>query len=120
MHVLIVESREDLASQWAERLREGGITVHVTHSQECAVRVLCAHRIQVVMLDLMLDEGSALAVADFAAFRQPWAKVVFLTDTAVFSDGSIFSHCQNACGYFAISTPVNDLATIVEHYVHAA
>lgn len=120
MHVLIVESREDLAGQWADRLREAGITVHVTHSQECAVRVLCAHRIQVVMLDLMLDEGSALAVADFAAFRQPWAKVVFLTDTAVFSDGSIFSHCQNACGYFATSTPVNDLATIVEHYVRAA
>ncbi len=52
------------------------------------------------MLDLMLDEGSALAVADFAAFRQPWAKVMFLTDSAVFSDGSIFTHCQNACGYF--------------------
>lgn len=120
MHVLIVEAREDLAGAWAAPLREAGCTVHVTATQDEASEVLASQRIQVVMLDLMLERGSALAVADFAAFRQPWAKIVFLTDSTVFSDGSIFGLCSNACAFLRSATPVQDLAAIVEHYGRAA
>ncbi|MEH6775336.1 MAG: response regulator transcription factor [Cereibacter changlensis] len=120
MQVLIVESREDLAESWAAPLRAAGCIVHLTRSQEAAVLVLVRQRIEVVMLDLMLQEGSPLAVADFAGFRQPWAKVVFLTDSAVFSDGSIFSLCANACAFLRTATPAQDLAAIVEHYGAAA
>lgn len=120
MHVLIVEDCPRLATDWATTLRRAGCTVHVTATQADAVDVLSRQRIKVVMLDLALDDGSPLAIADFAGFRQPWAKVVFLTRTSVFSDGSIFAHCQNACAFLRTATSVDDLAAIVEHYGRAA
>ena len=41
----------------------------------------------------------------------------FVTNT-FFSDGSIFQHCSNACGYIQSSTPPEDIAAMVEHYAH--
>ena len=74
------------------------------------------YAVDVIVLDLMLDQGSAFAVADFASYRQPEARVVFVTRSTFFSDGSIFSHIPNACGFFRIDTPPEDLAAIVRHY----
>ena len=68
------------------------------------------------MLDIVLSEGSALAVADFANYRCPRARVIFVTNTTFFSDGSIFAHSSNACAYVKTETPPEDLAAIVEHY----
>ncbi len=72
--------------------------------------------IDVIVLDLVLIGGSAFAVADFASYRQPWARVVFVTDTSFFSDGSIFRHIPNACAFLPAGTPPCDLAAVVDHY----
>jgi hypothetical protein len=51
-----------------------------------------------------------------ASYRQPGAKVIFVTDTTFFSDGSIFRHIPNACAFIRAETPPDDLVAIVEHY----
>ena len=58
----------------------------------------------------VLDHGSALAVADFASYRRPDCRVIFVTNTSFFSDGSIFRHCANACAYLQSQTEPADLA----------
>ena len=73
---------------------------------------------EIIILDLVLNEGSALAVADYASYRQPDTRVIFVTNTSFFSDGSIFSHAPNACAFVQSATPPEDLAAIVEHYGH--
>ncbi|MGB8813683.1 MAG: response regulator [Paracoccaceae bacterium] len=120
MRVLIVESRKSLAQTWATYLRGQGWQVDVAHDQAGAIKVLNHEVVQIMLLDLVLDQGSALAIADYAGYRQPVLRVVFLTDTAVFSDGSIFRHCANACAFLQAETPVSDLAALVEHYARAA
>lgn len=120
MHVLIVESRQPLAESWSDHLRGLGWTVFVAHDQAAAIQVLQTCSVQVMLLDLVLDHGSALAVADYAGFRHPDLQVVFLTDTAVFSDGSIFAHCANARAFLQAQTPVTDLGALVEHLARAA
>jgi len=70
----------------------------------------------VIVLDLVLGEGSALTVGDVAFFRQPDANVIYVTDTTFFSDGSIFAHSANARAFIESNTPPQDLAAIVEHY----
>ena len=72
--------------------------------------------IKVIVVNLELEQGGALAVADFASYRRPAAKVIFLTDSGMFSDGSIFSLAPNACAYLPASTPPADLAAMVAHY----
>ncbi|WP_299142682.1 response regulator [uncultured Tateyamaria sp.] len=116
MDVLIVESRAELGTVWSRHLERQGYAVTHVESQDAAVDHLAQHKADIIVLDLVLDQGSALAVADFASFRQPDARVIFVTDTTFFSDGSIFNHSSNACAFVPAGTPPEDLAAMVEHY----
>lgn len=116
MKVLIVESNPDLGRVWQRHLERQGAEVTLVDSQETAILALYATPFEVIILDLVLESGSALAVADFANYRRPDARVIFVTNTTFFSDGSIFAHSSNACAYVQSNTPPEDLAAMVEHY----
>ena len=116
MDVLIVESRRALADVWQRHLERLGAKVSLATTQDQATEMICEREFRVIILDLVLQEGSALAVSDFANYRQPAARVIFVTNTSFFSDGSIFQHCANACAFLPSATPPDDLAAMVEHY----
>jgi DNA-binding response OmpR family regulator len=116
MRVLIVESRPELGLLWQRHLERQGYTVNRAFDQEEAVAHLSREETDIIVLDLVLEQGSALAVADFASYRCPKARVIFVTDTSFFSDGSIFNHSSNACAFVPSGTPPEDLAAMVEHY----
>ncbi|MBK0329576.1 hypothetical protein I5535_20135 [Rhodobacteraceae bacterium F11138] len=116
MNVLIVESRPELGLLWQRHLERQGATVSLVHTQEAAITALYTGNFEIIVLDLVLEDGSALAVADFASYRRPDARVIFVTNTTFFSDGSIFAHSPNACAYVQSETPPEDLAAMVEHY----
>lgn len=116
MDVLIVQSNRQLGTLWMRHLQRMGANVALATSGSDAVDLLETSVFDVIVLDLVLKEGSALTVADVANFRQPNASVVFVTDTTFFSDGSIFAHSANARAYVEKRTPPQDLAAIVEYY----
>jgi response regulator RpfG family c-di-GMP phosphodiesterase len=116
MKVLIVESCPELGALWARHLvRQGTQLMHAATQQE-ATDIISELTVDIIVLDLVISEGSALAVSDYANFRQPEARVIFVTNTTFFSDGSIFSHAGNAAAFLPSSTPPSDLAAMVEHY----
>jgi len=114
--VLIVESVSELATLWKSHLERQGMTVTCTRGQEDAIAHLSEHVTDIIILDLVIDEGSALAVADYTNYRQPDARVIFVTNTSFFSDGSIFAHSANARAFVQSGTPPEDLAAMVAHY----
>lgn len=116
MQVLIVESEAELGRLWQRHLERQGAQVTLVHNQEDAILALYRSDFQVIVLDLILTEGSALAISDFASYRRPDARVIFVTNTTFFSDGSIFAYSANACAYIQSETPPEDLAAMVEHY----
>ncbi|ART99670.1 response regulator [Yoonia vestfoldensis] len=116
MHVLIIHGNGGLAAIWQRHLEMLGAQVTQAPTSAAALGALETIGFDVIVLDVMLDGGSALAVADMAQFRQPWASVVFVTDTTVFSDGSIFGYSGNARAFIQTATPPTDLAAIVYHY----
>lgn len=119
MNVLIVESNPELGLLWQRHLERQGATVSLAASQESAILALHGRSFEIIVLDLVLGAGSALAVADFASYRRPEARVIFVTNTSFFSDGSIFAHSPNACAYVQSATPPEDLAAMVEFYAAA-
>ncbi len=119
MKVLIVESNRGLSAVWCRHLERFGAYVDCATDQYSATNLLQEASFDVIVLDLVLENGSALAVADFANYRQPEARVMFVTNTSFFSDGSIFQHCTNACAYLPSATPPEDLAAMVEHYAQS-
>lgn len=116
MRTLIVQSNYALGQVWAGHLERLGATVQHVMTGEEALAVIQECLLDAIVLDLVLSEGSALSIADFANFSQPSANVVFVTDTTFFSDGSIFAHCANARAFVETATPPEDLAAIVHHY----
>ena len=116
MNVLIVESQTELGHLWRRHLERQGASVTLVPSQDTAIGALYERNFDIIVLDLVLEDGSALAVADFASYRAPDARVIFVTNTTFFSDGSIFAHSPNACAFVQSSSPSEDLAAMVEHY----
>ena len=116
MRVLITQSSPILGQLWKRHLERLQAKVILVQTGEEALLAIDEEELDVIVLDLVLREGSALTVADFAQFRQPAANVVFVTDTTFFSDGSIFRHCTNARAFMQTTTPPGDLAAIVHHY----
>ncbi|WP_026757223.1 response regulator transcription factor [Sediminimonas qiaohouensis] len=116
MRVLIVEPEPELGRLWQRHLERQGAIVTLVPDQDSAIEALRADDVSVIILDLLVAQGSALAVADYANYRRPDARVIFVTNTTFFSDGSIFQHCGNACAFLRTGTPPEDLAAMVEHF----
>jgi len=120
MRVLIVESSKALAEVWRSHLERQGMAVTAAATGDEACRRITTAPFDVIILDLVLSDGSAFAVADFARYRRPETNVIFVTDTAFFSDGSIFALMPNARAFVQSGTRPEDLAAMVEHYGKAA
>lgn len=116
MKVLIVESKYELGLVWQHALERFGVKVVLVADQSTAVQALQNQHFDLIVLDLVLENGSAFAISDFANYRRPAAQVMFVTNTSFFSDGSIFKHCSNACAYVQSATPPEDIAMMVTYY----
>jgi DNA-binding NtrC family response regulator len=116
MEVLIVESQPDLGGLWKACLERRGMNVTLASSQTQAFAALSAQDFDIIILDLILADGQALAIADYASYRRPESRIIFVTNTSFFSDGSIFQLSSNACAFVQSATPPEDLATMVQHY----
>lgn len=118
--VLIVQSVRELGRIWTQHLERYQMRTTLVHDEASAIAALDDGTFDIIVADLMLDEGSALTIADLVAYRQPDAKVIFVSNSSFFSDGSIFQMCANACAYVPRATKPEDLAAMVEHYGAAA
>lgn len=114
--VLIVESVSELAQLWQRHLERQGMVVSRAAGQIDAIEHLSTSDTDIIIQDLVIEEGSALAIADYANYKQPDARVIFVTNTTFFSDGSIFAHSANARAFVQSNTPPEDLAAMVAHY----
>ena len=116
MKILIVESNPELGRLWQRHVERLGMDVVRCESQTSAAAALHTTAFDLIVLNLVLEKGSALAVADLASYRQPDCKVIFVSRSSFFSDGSIFNMCANACAFVPAGTAPEDLAAMAEHY----
>ena len=94
-------------------LERRGLSVRVAEDEERALRALRLGRFAAIVVSLGLEDGRALAVADFARWRMPEAPVIFLSGGPAFADGSIFRHSINAVGMVPATIPVSDLVEVI-------
>ena len=118
--ILIVASNPELSTLWARHLERQKHSVVVVTDQASAVDFLCEQAPDVLVLDVMLEDGSALAVADFASYKSPSTRIVFVTRNSFFSDGSLFQHNPNTAAIIPERTNPTDLAEIVAYHGRAS
>lgn len=116
MKILIVESDTALSNVWHDHMGRQGHEVWLAEDQFSASALLKQLEFDIIVLDVVLARGSAFAVADLAALRQPDIQIVFVTSTSFFSDGSIFNFNANARAFLQTDTPPEDLTAMLEHF----
>lgn len=119
MDILIVESDPNLGELWQRHMLRQDMNARLVPDQNGAIKALQTRRFDVLVLDLVLRQGSALAVADYAGFRHPDTQIVFVTNTSFFSDGSIFAFNANARAFLQSDMPPEDLTAMVAHYAQS-
>ena len=116
LRVLLVQSEPELGALWEGHMIRQGAEVRLCRDATTALQSLEESLFDVVVLDLVLEDGNGLTVADIAAFRQPEASVICVTDSSFFSDGSIFAHSATARLTLNRTTPPDELSAIVAYY----
>lgn len=114
--VLIVESNSSLCQVWKRHLERLGRTVTLAQTVNEAYALLRRQQFSVIVLDYCMEKGSAIYLSDYAHYCQPQAKVILVTRSGFFSDGSILEHCGNACAILSDTAKPADLAALADHY----
>ncbi|MBE9477549.1 MAG: response regulator [Proteobacteria bacterium] len=113
--VLIVEAQESLGKLWQSFLERQGFKVALVGNQLDATDKLRFDHWDVLVIDLMLPNASALAISDFASYKNPDISIIVVSASSFFSDGSIFELLPNARGFMNQPIEPDDLAAVVDH-----
>ena len=117
MRILLVQHNQDLSNLWSSFLRHHGVEVVQTATQSESINLLRFEAFDALVLDLVLPDGGAIAISDFATYRYPDVPIIAVTSTNFFSDGSIFELIPNARSFMRTPLRPDDLAAVLEHYV---
>lgn len=116
MKILLVQHNEGLSDLWAAFLRREGGEVIQAYSQSDAVDALRFGTFDALILDVILPDGGAIAISDYATYRQPDIPIVAVTSNNFFADGSIFDLIPNARSLMRTPVVPADLAAVIDHY----
>ena len=116
MRVLIVEHNRDLANIWGRFLARQGVTCTLAGTAAEAFTALRGGGFEALVLDMELARGEAIAVADFATYRNPDLPIIAVTARGFFSDAAIFELVPNARGLLRAPLRLEDMAALIEHY----
>ncbi|GAA4225482.1 hypothetical protein J4E08_15895 [Sagittula sp. NFXS13] len=119
MRILIVQSNLKLAELWQTSLVASGADVTIAATEFDAFGALEEASFDVIILDIVIQDRAALGISDLACVLQPDARLLFVTASNFFSDGSIFLMYPNACAHLHCDTKPDDLTAVAEHYAAA-
>jgi DNA-binding NtrC family response regulator len=115
VRVLLVQDNADLGAIWKRFLEIHGIETHLATTQAAAMEALEETSFDALVLELVLPDGGGIAVADFAAYKNPDIPVIAVTKSSFFSDGSVFEVVPNARCLLRTPLRPDDLVAYLEH-----
>ena len=84
MKVLNVENIKELGLLWQRALQRLGPEVAFVQTQSATIKCRMDQSYDIIVLDLVLESGSAFASSDFANYKRPEARLFFVTNTSFF------------------------------------
>ena len=117
MRVLITENNADLGRFWGRFLERHGCVVTLATTQKEAIAAMRFEEFDALVIDLVLPDGGAIALSDYASYRYPEIPIITVTSSTFFSDGSLFRLMPNARGVMRPPFRPDDLAALLEHCV---
>lgn len=116
MRVLLVQHNDGLSDLWTAHLKRQGVDVVQASTQSEAIKILRFEGFDALVLDVILPDGGAIAISDYATYRQPDLPIIAVTAGGFFSDGSIFELIPNARSLMRVPLRPDDLVAVLDHY----
>lgn len=120
MRVLIVENNADLGKFWGRFLERHGCQVRLATTQNEAISIMRFEEFDALVIDLVLPDGGAIALSDYASYRFENVPIITVTSSTFFSDGSLLNLIPNARGIMRTPFRPDDLAALLEHCMDTA
>jgi len=115
LRVLIAQQNAELGKLWAGFLEREGASATLVTTQGEALTQLRAQAFDALILEMVLPDGGAIAIADFAAYRMPDVPVITVNSSSFFSDGSVFQLMPNVQSVMQAPVEGKDLAAVISH-----
>lgn len=107
--VLLVDDEVDFAASLAKRLGKRGCDVLVAHDGPTALRVLAAHEVDVVVLDVRMPDMDGVKLLKKIRMMHAGPEVIMLSGHII-PDAIISSMAMGAFDYLTKPFPVDKLA----------
>lgn len=117
--VLLLEDDSGLQFMLREALKTEGHEVHVASDNEMAMAILRRRTPDVLLLDLMINQGLSTDVANYAVYSAPHAAVIFMTGSGLFPKGELFGMSQNARLVLRKPVDITELTNMIAHVATA-
>ena len=120
MKCLVADDNADLARLWALALEGDGHDVTVCTDGDAAVNQMRVQDFDLLILDLFMPGGGALALARVAVYNNPAAQVLVVTGADCFAFGELLEMGDNIAMVLRKPVSPTDLRSYVAHLAQKA
>ena len=115
MNVLVLEDDPILRSVWVDALADEGFEVHEAAESDEAIALIARQRFDVLVLDLMLGEGTSEGVSGYAEVAAPQSFTILVTGSGLFPNGEHRHEMPGVDWILRKPVAIADLAAVVAH-----
>jgi DNA-binding NtrC family response regulator len=116
MNVMILETDSNIGLIWQRHLERYGVSSVLISNEADAVQHLQRFPVDVLVINLLAEVDSSLALTDLATYKNPDVAIIGVTARNFFSDGSLFDVIPNMRGFLGAPVKLDDLTALVQHY----
>lgn len=116
MNVMILETDRNIGQIWQRHLERCGVSSSLLSSEQEAVQHLQMYPVDVLVINLLAEVDSSLALTDLATYKNPDVAIIGVTARNFFSDGNLFDVIPNMRGFLGTPVKLDDLTALVQHY----
>ncbi|OJI95101.1 response regulator receiver domain-containing protein [Planktotalea frisia] len=115
MQALLLEDDESTRTLYGECITGAGHKVIECDTLESAYAALRTHRIDVLVLDLVIGDTNCLSLAQFAGYAAPDAEIILVTGSGRFAQGEVLSEYPGINWMLRKPIAIGDLEALIEH-----
>lgn len=116
MKILIVSANAELSELWTRHLHRAGAEILRAESRDAAFAELSVAPVDALILSADIGEGEVAAIAHYAAYRHPKAKVIFVSASSSLSEPGVFGMFPNLAASVPEHTIPEDITCLVSYH----
>ena len=114
LRILLLENDVDLSAILTDALTEAGHDVVVCHTLSEGIDSVSEDVFDLLLLDVYLDIGTSLGVANYCGFASPATQIIFMSGNRHSDLATLHEKCRDAAYFFRKPVQLSELLDLIE------